>query len=196
MRSLLYIVFALSAALCGLPIERIEDKALEGDKSAIGMLRDSAAAGSTRAMNFLGYLYWQSGREELKRDSALWYLRQAAAMGDAKGAANLGHLLLLGDETLRSDTAEALRLLDFAAGRRAPSAIRELADYFERHPGDSASAGAMKKVADAYARGHILRYNYNKSIEFYHRAALLGDSAAIRIVDELRQIFPDRLPVD
>ena len=94
---------------------------------------------------------------------------------------------------LPADTAEALRLLDYAAGRRSPSALRELADYFEGNPGDSASAGAIKKVADAYSHGNILRYDYKKSIIYYDRAAHLGDTVAKRIVSELIEIFPDAL---
>ncbi len=113
--------------------------------------------------------------------------------GDAKASANLGHLLLAGSPELPADTAEALRLLDYAAGRRSPSALRELADYFEGNPGDSASAGAIKKVADAYSHGNILRYDYKKSIIYYDRAAHLGDTVAKRIVSELIEIFPDAL---
>lgn len=182
-----------SAIVPGTPMREIEDRATAGEPCAISALRDSADAGSLRALNYLGFLYWQGLGTRLDRDSALFYLRAASNAGDPKAAANLGHLLLTGSPELKADTAAAIRLLDFAAGRRSPSAIRELADYFAENHGDSASAPAIKKVADAYAHGHILRYDYKKSIEYYDRAATLGDTTARRIIDELLQIFPDAL---
>lgn len=197
MRTLLSAILATaltSATLIpGTPMREVEDRAAAGEAAAISALRDSATAGSLRAMNFLGFLYWQGIGVRLDRDSALTYLRKASAWGDPKASANLGHLLLAGSPELCPDTSQAIRLLDFAASKRSPSAIRELADYFEKHPGDSASAPAIKKVADAYSHGHILRYNYKKAIEYYNRAAHLGDTVSKRIVSELLEIFPDAL---
>lgn len=195
MRGLVAVMMAIcgAALLSGTPMRDIEDRAAKGEAAAIAALRDSAAAGSLRAMNFLGYLYWQGLGTRLDRDSALIYLRKASAAGDPKASANLGHLLLTGSPELQADTAEALRLLDYAAGLRTPSALRELADYFEENIGDSASAPAIKKVADAYSHGHILHYNYHKSIEYYNRAAKLGDTVSQRIISELLEIFPNIL---
>lgn len=195
MKSLICILVGLCCVslLQGTPMREIEDRAASGEAAAVSALRDSASAGSLRAMNYLGYLYWQGKGTCLDRDSALFYLRKASEAGDAKAAANLGHLLLTGAPELPADTAQALRLLDYAASRRSPSALRELADYFESNPGDSASAQAIKKVADAYSHGHILRYDYRKSIEYYDRAAHLGDTVSQRIVSELLEIFPDIL---
>ncbi len=177
MRTLLCLIAAAlpcASLIPGTPMREIEDRAANGEECAISALRDSASVGSLRAMNYLGFLYWQGKGTRLDRDSALMYLRGASAAGDAKASANLGHLLLAGSPELPADTAEALRLLDYAAGRRSPSALRELADYFEGNPGDSASAGAIKKVADAYSHGNILRYDYKKSIIYYDRAAHLA----------------------
>lgn len=173
------------------PMRDIEDRAAAGDPAAIIALRDSAERGDTRAMNFLGFLYWQGMGTRLDQDSALYFLRGAASKGDAKASANLGHLLLTGAETLQPDTVEALKLLDFAAARRSSAAIRELADYFECHPGDSVYAGTLKMIGDVYSHGFILPYNYRKALEYYDRAAQLGDTIAIRIMKEHREIFPD-----
>lgn len=175
------------------PIRELEDRAEAGEAPAIAALRDSASSGSLRAMNFLGYLYWQGRGTRLDRDSALYFLRMASDRGDAKAAANLGHLLLLGAPEIPADTVQAMRLLDYAASRNAPAAVRELADYFEQNRGDSVSAPALKKVADAYAHGRILRYDYKKAIEYYNRAAELGDTVSKRIIAELLEIFPDAL---
>ena len=182
-----------SALLPGTPMREVEDRAAAGEHCAIAALRDSAENGSLRAMNYLGFLYWQGMGTRLDRDSALFYLRSASDAGDPKASANLGHLLLTGSPELQADTTAAIKLLDYAAAHNSPSAIRELADYFAINPGDSTSAGAIKKVADAYSHGHILRYDYKKSIEYYDRAAALGDTTAQRIIDELLQIFPDAL---
>ncbi len=189
----IFIAICASALISGTPMREIEDRAAAGESSAISALRDSAERGSLRAMNYLGFLYWQGMGTRLDRDSALFYLRRASEAGDVKASANLGHLLLTGAPELQADTAAAIRLLDFAAAHHSPSAIRELADYFSINPGDSTSAGAIKKVADAYSHGHLLRYDYKKSIEYYDRAASLGDTTARRIIDELLQIFPDAL---
>lgn len=175
------------------PMRDIEDRAAAGETCAIRALRDSADAGSLRAMNFLGFLYWQGMGTRLDRDSALFYLRTASANGDAKASANLGHLLLMGAETLPADTTEALKLLDFAASHYSSAALRELSDYYERHAGDSVAAGTLKLIGDAYSHGFVLPYNYRKALEYYNRAAVLGDSTAIRIIEEHRQIFPDEL---
>lgn len=189
---------AILAAIAGIAlgsgptdIRDIEDRAASGEPAAIRALRDSAEAGNLRAMNFLGFLYWQGQGTTLHRDSALYFLERASCAGDLKASANLGHLLLVGSEELPSDTARAIRLLEKGARRGLPSALRELADYFESHPGDSLSAGAIKTVADAYAHGHVLPYDYHRSIELYNRAALLGDTVAGRIIKEVLEIFPD-----
>lgn len=159
MRTLLCLIAAAlpcASLIPGTPMREIEDRAANGEECAISALRDSASAGSLRAMNYLGFLYWQGKGTRLDRDSALMYLRNASAAGDAKASANLGHLLLAGSPELPADTAEALRLLDYAAGHRSPSALRELADYFEGNSGDSASAGDNKKSGRRlFARPHI-----------------------------------------
>lgn len=197
MKHLLTLILAITGIsgiiAASTPLREIEDRASLGDECAIKALRDSADAGSLRAMNFLGFLYWQGMGTKLDRDSALYFLREASNQGDVKAASNLGHLLLTGSPELQADTAEALRLLDFAAGLRSSSALRELADYFETNPGDSASACALKKVADAYSHGFILPYNYHKAIRLYERSAILGDSTSQRFISELLEIFPDAL---
>lgn len=190
---LIFCFVSVSALLSGTNIREIEDLAATGETSAIAALRDSADNGSTRAMNFLGYLYWQGLGTRQLRDSALYFLCRAEAAGDLKAAANLGHLMLVGDSCLPADTLKALSLLQKAAEHGLPSALRELDDYFSTNSGDSASAGSIKIVADAYSHGRVLPYNYHRSIELYNRAALLGDTTAQRIISELLEIFPDIL---
>lgn len=188
-------------------MRHVEDRASEGDRAAIRELRDSAEAGSLRAMNYLGFLYWQGLGTRLDRDSALYYLRGASERGDVKASANLGHLLLVGAPELTPDTVGGLRLLDYAAGHRSSAAMRELDDYFGHNPTprDSAgvsamnpalrevSASALKKVGDARSHGFLLPYDYRKAIQLYDRAAALGDTVSQRIIDELLEIFPDAL---
>lgn len=77
-------VISGATLLPGTPMRKVEDRAAEGEAPAIAALRDSAAGGSTRAMNFLGFLYWQGKGTRLDRDSALLFLREAAAKGTRK----------------------------------------------------------------------------------------------------------------
>lgn len=104
MRTLLCLIAAAlpcASLIPGTPMREIEDRAANGEECAISALRDSASAGSLRAMNYLGFLYWQGKGTRLDRDSALMYLRNASAAGDAKASANLGHLLLAGSPECR-----------------------------------------------------------------------------------------------
>lgn len=194
MRSLLLLIAALLAIGVQPSIRELEERAEQGDAVAIGLLRDSAENGNTRAMNYLGYMYWQGTGTRCLKDSALYYLKRAADLGDAKAIGNLGHLKIIGYEEMRPDTAEGVRLLNTAVIMRNRAALRELADILEStNRYDSLCSGGIKIVADAYSHGYPLRYDYHKSVELYNRAAQAGDSMSIRIVDELIQLFPDLL---
>ncbi len=195
MRLLLHILIAAmiaGPALTG--IRDLEDRAERGDKSAVSMLRDSAENGNARAMNYLGFLYWQGLGVRQDADSAMYYLRHGVACGDAKAMGNLGHLLLIGERGITPDSVEGMRLLNAAVAGRNSAALRELADildHTERY--DSLCPQGIKKVADAYSHGYPLHYDYKKSVRYYWRAAQAGDSVAARIIDETVQMFPDIL---
>lgn len=195
MRSLLYIL--ISTLLAGSAISNIrelEDRAEKGDVQAISMLRDSAESGNARAMNYLGFLYWQGLGTRRDADSAIYFLSRAASLGDAKAMGNLGHLMIIGTEDMPADTAEGIRMLNEAVVGRNSAALRELADILDitaRY--DSLCPQGIKKVADAYSHGYPLHYNYEKSIQYYWRAAQAGDSVASAIMDETIQLFPDIL---
>lgn len=194
MRSLLLIIAALMAIGVQSGIRELEERAEQGDATAISLLRDSAQEGSTRAMNYLGYLYWQGRGTRCLQDSALYFLRKAADLGDAKAIGNLGHLYLIGSEKLPADTAEGMRLLNEAIAKKNIAALRELKDILDKTESyDTLCSGGIKAVADAYSHGYPFRYDYHKSVEMYNRAALAGDSVSMRIMDELLQLFPDFL---
>lgn len=198
MRGLVYIamacVAAISTAATMTDIRETEDRAAEGDARAIYALRDSANGGNTRAMNFLGFLYWQGKGTHMNQDSALFYIRKAADLGDAKALGNYGHLLLRGSVILPSDTIEAIRYLGKAVEKGNIAAMRELNDFLHvYHDYDTINPGAIKKIADAYSHGYPLAYDYRKSVELYYRASLAGDTVSQRIIDELVQMFPDIL---
>lgn len=200
------------------PMRLLEDRAASGDRTAIAILRDSAAAGNAAAMNWLGFLYWQGQGTPLRQDSAIFFLRSASALGNPRAMANLGHLLLYGPAEMR-DTLSALSLLGRAAQARSIAAIRELSDFYTAQikarpipsgyrphldsisssfphsatPLDSVSGANLRLLADLRARGEILPYNHRLSIELYHRSAMLGDTTSQRIIRELLEIFPDAL---
>lgn len=193
MRYLLHIFMVALLAGTGLTgIRELEESAEKGDAGAISQLRDSAEAGNARAMNYLGFLYWQGLGTRQDADSAIYYLRRAGALGDAKALGNLGHLLLVGSKELPADTVEGVRLINAAVVGRNSAALRELADFLDMTARyDTLCPQGIKKVADAYSHGYPLHYNYKKSIFYYWRAAQAGDSVAAKIIDETSQMFPD-----
>ena len=192
MRKLIWVIFMLAGTVAFGDLRVIEDAAEKGDQMAIASLRDSAHCGNPRAMNFLGYLYWQGRGTRMDKDSALYFLNAAAELGDAKAMGNLAHLMLIGDDSFVADTVKGICLLSSAAERNSMAALRELSDFLDytsRY--DSLIPSGIKRVADAYSHGYPLPYDYHKSIRLYDRAAMAGDTISQRIVDEVRQIFPD-----
>lgn len=192
MRKLVWAIFMLMGAVAFGDLRTIEDAAEQGYCYAVAALRDSALAGNPRAMNFLGYLYWQGRGARLDKDSAIYFLNAAADLGDAKAMGNLAHLMLIGDETFVPDTVRGIQLLSRAVEKRNIAALRQLSDILDQtNRFDSLIPSGIKHVADAYSHGYPLRYDYHKSIRLYDRAAMAGDTVSKRIIDELRQIFPD-----
>ncbi len=192
MRNIIYLIFLLMGSVAFGDMRTIEDAAEQGDCNAVAALRDSALAGNPRAMNFLGYLYWQGRGTRLDKDSALYFLNAAAELGDAKAMGNLAHLMLVGDESFAPDTVRGIQMLSRAVEKRNVAALRQLSDILDQTARyDSLIPSGIKHVADAYSHGYPLRYDYHKSIKLYDRAAMAGDTVSQRIIDELRQIFPD-----
>lgn len=211
MKSLLFILLGAATLLSTMTLQQLEDAAEGGDQAAIVALRDSAKVGNSEAANFLGFLYWQGKGTKLDRDSALIYLREAAEAGNLKAAANLGHLLLTG-ENIKPDTLEAIKLLDKAATRGLPAAMYELDNLMSSERSLALETSALEAaednhtlepsatlghilaiLGDARSRGRAIGYDHQKSIEYFYRAARLGNQPAQFILAELLEIFPDAL---
>ena len=54
-------------------------------------------------------------------------------------------------------------------------------------------ASALALIGDAYTRALGVAYDHDKSLEYYYRAAELGNAPAEFVISELLEIFPDAL---
>lgn len=101
--------------------------------------------------------------------------------------AQLYLLAMMGNswKSLPADSALALGLKYYV--HRAPVAGIDLIET-------AANAGSPKALAllgDAYSRGIGVPYDHDLSVEFFHKAAILGDPSAQFILAELLEFFPD-----
>lgn len=61
---------------------------------------------------------------------------------------------------------------------------------------DKVFAKAYALLGDAFSRGIGVEYNHEGSIDFFYKAALLGEPSAEYVIAELLDIFPDALQID
>ena len=187
------------------------------------LYKKSAEKGYAPAMNFLGFRYYKGEKINKNIDSALFWIRKAADVGDITAAANLGYLLTESDE-IPHDENEAVKWLTIAAEHGVNEAQLKLIDLkgetFRNLDADSAliigteyyvgkapilgtfilegaaEAGIPKAQAllgDAYSKGLGVPYDHQKAIDFYYEAARGGDPSAQFVIAELLEIFPDAL---
>ena len=184
----------------------------------------SANKGYAPAQNYIGFRYYNGEGIAQNLDSAIYWIKAAAAQGDITAASNIGYLLLDSPE-IPHDTIEALNWLEIAAEggvRDAQIKLVELRkDYWRTLPADSALVRGMKLylgraplvgvklleraaeennpkalalLGDAYSNGRGIPYDHQKSVEFFYEAALAGNPSAQFIIAELLEFFPDDLP--
>lgn len=133
------------------PVESILKRAADGDAEALyqlatlydrgydtipvdsaistGLYRLSAEKGFPRAMNYLGFKYYNGDYVARNIDSALYWIRKSADAGDITAAGNLGYLLTQSDD-IPHDYKEALFWLGKAAESGLPSAFTQLGDLY------------------------------------------------------------------
>ena len=201
------------------------DTILVDSLRSTALYRLSAEKGYSPAMNYLGFRYFTGEAVRKDIDSAIFWIRKAADMGDITAAANLGYLLADSPE-ITHDIDEAAKWLTIASEAGVKEAQIRLGEIKEDEwrmlPPDSAlnlglkfysgnahilgvkllekaanqnNAKALALLGDAYSKGRGLPYDYQKSIEYFYRAAILGDPSAQFIIAELIDFFPDAIPL-
>lgn len=191
--------------------------------SALYWIGRAAGNGDARAANNLGFLLIDGGKLVRDYKKAAYWLSRAAADSLPTAMSLLGDLFRDGNgvnnDTLRAASLyEAagrkglrdaeMKLIDMMGERwnmlPADSALSLGKSYFlgglpragvtllEREDLDGcALANAL--LGDAYTRSLGVAYDYEKSMNHFLRAALLGDPGSIRAMAELLEMFPDAL---
>ena len=197
------------------------DSIEQDSKISMALYLKSANLGYGPAMNYVGFSYYNGKGLNHDLDSALFWIKRAAEMGDVTAAANLGFLLSEApDITLNEAEAEKWRGIAAQAGVEgaqikfaelktnewkelpADSALRKgMKYYLDRAPimgvklldiaAEKGSVKALALLGDAYSKGLGVPYSHQKSIDYFYEAAQGGDPSAQFIIAELLEIFPD-----
>jgi TPR repeat protein len=126
-------------------------------ESAMKEFRDAAAAGDTRSMTLLGYMYSEGEGVEVDYGEALRLWQRASSLNDAAAAYNIG-IAYRDARGVAQNYATAVEWFGTAAGR-----------------GDS---NAMNDLARAYQRGRGIAKDMSAAIRLYEQAAALGNERA------------------
>lgn len=191
---------------------------------SLSLYRLSAEKEFPPAMNYIGFRFYTGDKMPQDIDSALYWIRRAADIGDATAAANLGYLLTESND-IEFNAEEAVKWLTIASKAGVPEAQLKLVDLmkeqWEELPMDSVlykgeeyylgraqiagvklleiasekgSAKASALLGDAYSKGIGVPYDHQKSTDYFYKAAQSGDPSAQFIIAELLEIFPDAIP--
>lgn len=151
----------------------------------------ASEAGITRAQSMLGDLY-RDGRG-VAQDSlqAEAHYRAAFEHGLADAGNKIYDLRKTVIDTLSSPRLLSEALYYYKYGAIAP-AFRIL-ERLEESPDTAVRAHALAIIGDAYARQRGVKYDYNKSLDYLFRAAVLGNPSAQFMIGELLDMLPDAL---
>lgn len=168
---------------------------------ALSLLKRSAEAGYADACNYLGYLYQEGQGIRQNVDSAYYWIGRAAAAGNPAALSNLVYYRLEGDSVV-FDAIGALDRLSPTPERALENAI----SFYRRGaypiavellrrvgPDNQSTPQAYALLGEAYSRGRGVLYDYNRSLEYYARAAALGNPSAMFVIAETLEFFPDAL---
>jgi len=132
---------------------------------ALGLLRQAAALGDTRAMVDLGESY-RDGDGVIKDDSqAAHWFRLAAEAGNAVGMLYLGYMYQEGDGVAKSDS-EAVKWFQKAA--------------------DRGNSSGFYNLATKYERGEGVNMSLQTALELYQKSAQMGNIEAQRRLAQLK----------
>lgn len=168
------------------------------DSIAFVYLQKGASAQIPTAFSMLGDMY-RDGRW-VKRDTLKATANYEAALERGLGDAEARLIALMGHSWQRLPQDSAFNLgLRYYTGY-APGAGVLLLEHAAEIPDtigitDTIGIGAraMALLGDAYSRGVGVKYNHDKSLEYFARAALAGNPSAMYILAETLEVFPDVL---
>ena len=169
----------------------------QNEQQACLWYRKSAEQGYPPAQNSLGLMY-RSGRgvEPNKEQAVSWY-RKAAKQGNAKAMFNLGTAYYNGDGVTTDDSAAyAWFLLAREAGS---DPAREALNRMEGSLKSWQLSAALESVGDFYEQGNDLPQDRKRAIEWYRKAALLGEpTVCVKLAKDLidsgePQAYPEAL---
>jgi TPR repeat protein len=152
--------------------------AAQSDKNAFLWYRKSADQGFAPAQNSLGFMYRTGkGVEQNKEQAVAWY-RKAAKQGNAKAMFNLGTAYFNGDGVSIDDIA-AYAWFTLARGHGsapASDAVSRMSNTLAQWQ----TSAALEKIGDFYEQGSDLAPDHKLAIDWYRKAAQLGE-APVRV---------------
>jgi TPR repeat protein len=144
-------------AYLGLVLERTKG---EGNPEAIGLYKMAAASQHPIALKRLGSLHWYGTNVAQDTKLAFEYTSLSASTGDMDALCKLGFMYYCGG--LETDVQKAVRCWEEASTHGHIQSLLFLAQRAEYGTGAMHGAGATKSI--------------DKAIDYYRRAAELGDS--------------------
>ena len=166
--------------------------------SAIYWFRKGAETGNPKALNNIAYLLLFPADSErvflpANADSiAAAYLKKGTEAGLATSETMLADLYLQG-RGVPADTLRAELLYRGASEKGLVEADRSLAILMTGLSDSDSTGRALTLLGNAYAHGRGVPYDYSKAMECYLKAAEAGNPAAMFILAESLDMFPDIL---
>lgn len=190
-------------------------------QKALNLIEQAALTGDRQAQNNLGYMLVEGEGTIHDTERAAYWLEKAAEAGVAQSQAMLADLLSdghsLAPDTLRAASLYAraaagglhdadYRLhalmknkwqnlsadsaINLALNLEQQRALRSATKLFEL-AASKGNARAMTLLGDAYSRAAGVAYDYQKALQLFFDAAMLGDGPAAFYIAETMDIFPD-----
>lgn len=189
--------------------------------SALYWITEAAENGDAKAANNLGFLFSQGEKIPVDYPKAIHWLSVAADAGVPTGQSLLADLYREGKgvkpDTLHAvslytkaiagglqDAEKKLLAMVGESWLTLPlDTLMKTATYYYNHrapvigvtlltkAAEEGDAEAMAMLGDAYAQARGVDYSYEKSLEWYRKAAKAGNPRARKIISELREFFPD-----
>lgn len=188
--NLAYLLLNDTASAC--PSEARLHTQAHNDSLAFVYLQKGASAQIPTAFSMLGDMY-RDGRW-VKRDTLKAAANYEAALERGLGDAEARLIALMGHRWQRLPQDSAFHLGQRYYTGYAPAAGVLLLERAAEIPDTTGiSARAMALLGDAYSRGVGVKYNHDKSLEYFARAALAGNPSAMFVLAETLEVFPDAL---
>lgn len=164
----------------------------DNEKAAFWLER-AALGGVATASSMLGDLY-RDGRgvaQDSTQAAACYYAAINSGLADAAYKLEA----MKGKEWAALPAQEQLPIALYFYTHRAPDIAVSIFNRLAEDPAcDPAIRGAaLALLGDAYTRASGVAYDYDKSLDYYYRAAELGNAPAQFVISELLEIFPDAL---